>query len=88
MIPIPIAAMLAISRYRLFGIENVISYSVVYLTLTTVVIALYVLIVGLAIRLLPFEDDLIASFVATGLIIAVIYPIHQIVQRQRYRLQM
>jgi signal transduction histidine kinase len=80
-IALPIAASMAILRYRLYDIDRLINRTLVYAVLTSVVIALYVLIVvGLSAEVQLGGNNPVA-LVATGCIAVLFQPLRNRVQR-------
>jgi signal transduction histidine kinase len=77
----PIAIAVAVLRYRLDGIDVVINRTLVYSTLTALVVAVYVLVVGYLGAVLRREDDLLISLVATGLVAVLFAPARDRLQR-------
>ena len=70
-----------ILRYRLWDIDNLINRTLVYGTLTVLVIVLYVLIVGSLSALLPTSGNLVLSLIATGVIAVLFQPLRERLQR-------
>lgn len=82
----PLALGVAVLRYKLYRIDLLINRTLVYTFLSACVISLYVLVVvGLG-SLLPTQDDLLLSWVATGLIAILFQPVRQRVQQAINRL--
>jgi signal transduction histidine kinase len=86
LIALPVAIAIAVLRYRLDGIDVVINRTLVYLTLTAVVIGVYVLVVGYLGAALHTEDDLTISLVATGIVAVLFAPLRDRLQRGVNRL--
>ncbi len=82
---VPIAAGIAILRYRLYDIDLVINRTLVYGTLTACVVGIYVLVVGYLGALLR-TDDLLVSLVATGVVAVLFAPLRDRLQRVVNRL--
>ncbi len=78
---VPLALGFAILRYRLFDIDVIINRAVVYLTLTAIVVGIYVLVVGYLGALFHARNDLAISLIATGLVAVVFQPLRQRLQR-------
>lgn len=70
----PIAIGIAILRYQLYDIDVIINRTLVYGTLTALVISLYVFIVGYLGSLLRTENNLLISLFATGLVAVLFQP--------------
>ncbi len=80
-IALPVAASMAILRYRLYDIDRVINRTIVFGVLTAIVIVLYVLIVGgLSAELQPSGNSMVA-LAATGCIAVLFHPLRDRVQR-------
>jgi signal transduction histidine kinase len=76
----------ALLRYRLFDIDLVINRTLVYLSLSACVVALYVLVVGSLGTLLQLQGNLLVSLVATGLVAVLFQPLRERLQRSVDRL--
>src|SRR5438477_8377414 len=83
---IPIAAGIAILRYRLYAIDLIINRTLVYGTLTTGVIGLYVVVVGALSTQLQASGNLLVSVIATGLVAVLFQPLREWLQRGVNRL--
>jgi signal transduction histidine kinase len=82
----PIAIGVAILRYRLYDIDVIINRTLVYGSLTVLVIGFYVLIVGYLGSLLRTENNLLVSLFATGLVAVLFEPLRDRLQRGVNRL--
>ncbi|TFV80195.1 histidine kinase [Blastococcus sp. CT_GayMR20] len=82
----PVAVAVAVLRYRLDGIDVVIDRTLVYGTLTVLVVGIYVLVVGYLGVALRREDDLLVSLVATGIVAVLFAPLRDRLQRAVSRL--
>jgi signal transduction histidine kinase len=83
---IPLTLGVAILRYRLWDIDILINRTLVYGTLTACVVGLYVLVVvGLG-ALLQSSGNLLISLVATGLVVVLVQPLRERLQRAVNRL--
>lgn len=71
----------AILRYRLFDIDLIINRALVYATLTTLVVALYVVVVGYLSALFQTETNLLISLAATGVVAVFFQPLRDRLQR-------
>ncbi|SCG53589.1 GAF domain-containing sensor histidine kinase [Micromonospora rifamycinica] len=85
-IAIPGAMTLAVLRYRLYGLEQVINRTLVWLVMSLLVIAAFVGVVALLRDLVLRGDTSNASLVATGLIAVTFEPLRHRVQRGVNRL--
>ncbi|MFJ6199273.1 sensor histidine kinase [Micromonospora sp. NPDC092111] len=85
-IAIPGAMTLAVLRYRLYGLEQVINRTLVWLVMSLLVIAAFVATVALLRDLVLRGDTSNASLVATGLIAVTFEPLRHRVQRGVNRL--
>ncbi|MEO8286242.1 MAG: GAF domain-containing sensor histidine kinase [Chloroflexota bacterium] len=83
---IPLSMGLAILRYRLWDIDILINRTLVYGTLTAIVIVLYVLIVGSLSAFLQVSGNLIISLIATGIMAVLFQPLRERLQRGANRL--
>src|SRR3954453_13643348 len=75
LIALPVAVAIAVLRYRLDGIDVVITRPLVYAVLTVLVVGGYVLVVGYLGAAFAGRGDLTVSLVATGLIPVVFGPL-------------
>ena len=78
----PFSFAIAILRYRLWDIDLLINRTLVYSTLTGLVIGLYMFVVGIFGVLLPVQNNLFLSVLATGLIAALFQPLRVRLQRR------
>jgi signal transduction histidine kinase len=85
-INIVIATGIAILRYRLWDIDIVINRTLVYGSLTALIVGLYVLIVGSAGTVLQTGGSLPISLFATGIVAASFQPMRERLQRGVNRL--
>jgi len=83
---LPISLTIAVMRYQLFDIDLLINRSVVYLTLTAIVVGIYVLIVGYLGVLFRKGNNLAISLTATGLVAVIFQPLRDRLQRAINRL--
>jgi signal transduction histidine kinase len=81
MLIIPLSIGIAILRYHLYDIDLVISRTLVYGTLTTSIVLLYVLVVGGLGTVLQVQGNLIVSLIATGLAAVMFQPLRDRLQR-------
>lgn len=78
---VPVAAGIAILRYRLYDIDLLINRTLVYGALTACVVGVYVLIVGYLGALFQTSENLLISLVATGLVAVLFQPLRERLQR-------
>jgi len=83
---IPISVGVAILRYRLYDIDLIINRTLVYVALTAVIIAIYVLIVGYLGAVLQTGSNLAVSLIATGVVAVLFQPLRGRLQRYVNRL--
>jgi hypothetical protein len=77
---VPVAAGIAILKYRLYDIDAIINRTLVYGALTACVVGIYVLAVGYLGALLR-TDDLLISLIATGIVTVLFAPLRDRFQR-------
>ena len=83
---IAVAASIAILRYRLYDINLVINRTLVYVALTVIIVAVYILIVfGFGI-LFQSQGNLLIALFATGLVAIIFQPLRERVQRSVNRM--
>ncbi len=75
------ALAIAVLRYRLFDIDVLINRTLVYGSLTVIVVGVYVLAVGYLSELFQASGSFILSLLATGLIAVFFQPLRERVQR-------
>lgn len=86
-IPIlPVTLTIAVMRYRLYDIDIIINRTLVYGALTAIVVAIYVLIVGIVGTLLHTQGNILITLLATGLIAVLFHPLRERLQRGVNRL--
>lgn len=78
---VPVAAGIAILRYRLYDIDLVINRTLVYGALTACVVGVYILLVGYLGQLLHTETNLLVSLIATGVVAVLFAPLRERLQR-------
>jgi signal transduction histidine kinase len=83
---LPVALAVSILRYRLWDIDILINRTLVYFSLTTLVVGIYVLIVGSAGTLLQSGSNLSVSLFATGVVAVSFQPLRERLQRMVNRL--
>jgi signal transduction histidine kinase len=81
-----ITFVIAIVRYQLFDIDLIINRTLVYSALTTIVIALYMVIVSGFGSILQTKSNLPLSLFATGVIAVAFQPLRQRIQQRVNRL--
>lgn len=82
----PIAFAVGILRYRLFDIDVILNRALVYGVLTTLVVALYVVVVGGLSALLETRVSFVLSLLVTALAAVVFQPLRERLQRAVNRL--
>jgi len=83
---IPVAAGLAVLRYRLYDIDPIINRTLVYGVLTVGVAGVYVLVVGYLAAVFHVRDHLAVSLLSTGLVALLFQPMRERLQRGVNRL--
>jgi len=83
---IPFSFAVAILRHQLFDIEVIVNRTLVYGTLTAIVVGAYVLVVGALSVLLETQGNLIVALLATGLVASLFQPLRERLQRGVNRL--
>ncbi|MDQ3779406.1 MAG: sensor histidine kinase [Chloroflexota bacterium] len=83
---VPVAAGIAILRYRLYDIDLIVNRTLVYGALTGCVVGIYVLVVGYLGQLLRADDSLAISLLATGVVAVLFVPLRDRLQRAVNRL--
>jgi signal transduction histidine kinase len=86
MLLLPVSIGVAILRHRLWDIDVVINRTLVYVTLTGIVVGLYVVIVGGLGTLLRIQDNPVLSLLATGVVAVAFAPLRDWLQRSVNRL--
>jgi signal transduction histidine kinase len=83
---LPLSFGFAMLRYRLWDIDIIINRTLVYGTLTAIVVGFYVLVVGILLTLLDTFGDFLISLLATGLVAVLFQPLRARLQRGVNRL--
>lgn len=83
---VPISLTVSVMRYRLWEIDLVVNRTLVYGSLTAIVVAIYVLIVGGLGMIFQSQGSLLVALVATGLIAVLFQPLRAMVQQGVNRL--
>lgn len=78
---IPVAALFAMLRYRLWDIDPIVNRALVYALLTASVIGLYVVIIGWLGVVFRAHNSLLLSLVATGVVAVAFEPLRLVLQR-------
>jgi signal transduction histidine kinase len=86
MLIIPVSLTLSVLRYRLWEIDFVVNRTLVYGSLTAIVVVIYVLIVGGLGMIFQSQGSLLVALVATGLIAVLFQPLRAMVQKGVNRL--
>jgi signal transduction histidine kinase len=81
-----IAIGIAVLRYRLYNIDIIISRTLVYATLTAIIVSAYVLTVGLLGTFVPSGGNLVNALIAVGLVALIFNPLRERLQRGVNRL--
>lgn len=79
-LPTPLAFAVAILRYRLFDIDLIINRTLVYIALTSSIVGVYILTVGLLSTVFQLRGDLFVSLFATGLVAILFNPLRNRLQ--------
>ncbi|HSM54885.1 MAG TPA: histidine kinase, partial [Candidatus Sulfomarinibacteraceae bacterium] len=82
----PLAVAISILRHNLFDIDTLLNRALVYGGLTTVVIALYTVVVSLLSTFFQAGGNLFVALVATGLVAILFQPLRERLQRAVNRL--
>lgn len=83
---IPLSIAVAMFRYRLWNIDPIVNRTLVYATLTALVIGIYVLIVSYLSFLFRTQANFFISLVATGIIAVTFQPLRERLQQGVNRL--
>jgi signal transduction histidine kinase len=83
---LPLSFGFAILRSRLWDIDLIINRTVVYAILTTIVVGVYVLVVGILGTLLHTSGNFLVSLLATGLVAVLFQPLRARLQQMVNRL--
>lgn len=83
---LPLAAGIAILKYRLYDVDIIINRTLVYGALIVIILGLYVLVVGMASMLFQSVGNSLLAILATGLIAVLFHPLRQRLQRAVNRL--
>jgi signal transduction histidine kinase len=78
---LPVSVVFAIRRYRLWDINVLINRALVYGALTTLVIGIYVLAVGVLGETIQSNGNWLVSILATGLVAVLVQPLRDRLQR-------
>lgn len=85
-LPFPLAIAIAILRHNLFDIDRLINRTLVYGSLTAVIIGLYILIVGSLSVLFQARGNLLISLLATAVVAVLFQPLRDWLQQRVNRL--
>jgi signal transduction histidine kinase len=85
-LPIGLAVGVALLRYRLWDVDVVINRTLVYGTLTAILVAIYALIVTALGRLLQVEGSFAVSLIGAGVLAVLFQPLRDALQRGINRL--
>jgi len=83
---IPITLGLAVLRYRLWDIDPLINRTLVYFTLTSIIIVVYILIIGVLGVIFQDRGSMILALVATGAAAVIFQPLREWLQKTVNRL--
>ena len=83
---LPVSIAFAMLRYRLYDIDIILNRTLVYIVLTALVVATYVLIVGGLGALIQGQSDSWLPFIAVGVVALLLQPVRDRVQRGANRL--
>jgi signal transduction histidine kinase len=83
---IPLSLAIAVMRYRLWDIDLLIHRTLVYGSLTALIVIIYVLVVAVVGALFQTTGNLVPSLLATGLIAILFQPLRERLQRGVSRL--
>ena len=78
---LPVSIVFAIQRYRLWDINILVNRALVYGALTTIVISIYVVVVGALGTMIQGRGNLLVSILATGLVAVLVQPLRDRLQR-------
>jgi signal transduction histidine kinase len=81
MLGLPLIIGIAVFKYRLYAIDIVINRTVVYGSMTLMVVLTYVAIVGLLGALFHTGSNLMISLAATGVVAVIFQPLRELLQR-------
>jgi signal transduction histidine kinase len=81
-----VALLVAILRYRLFDIDIIIQRTLIYGSLTALVIGIYVVVIGVLSALFQTSGNLLVSLIATGIVAMLFQPLKQFLQNRITRL--
>ncbi|MBX3635061.1 MAG: hypothetical protein KF683_06695, partial [Rubrivivax sp.] len=83
---LPVSLTIAVWRYRLWDIDAIINRTLVYGSLTAIVVGIYMLVVGALGLLLHVRGSLFISLLGTGLVALLLQPLRERLQRAVNRL--
>jgi signal transduction histidine kinase len=86
LIGVPLTIGFSILRYRLWNIDILINRTLVYGALTAVIVALYLLVVGVCGALFSADNNVILAIIATSVAAVLFQPLRQRLQRGVNRL--
>ncbi len=78
---LPLSMSIAVLRYRLWDINLIIKRTLVYTSLTALVVAIYVVIVGSLGAMFQTHSSFLISFLATGVVAMLFQPLREHLQR-------
>lgn len=83
---LPLVLTFSVLRYRLWDLDILINRTFVYTTLTGMVVALYILVVGTLSVVFNSSDNLLVSLIATGVVAITFQPMRDQLQRNINRM--
>lgn len=78
---LPLSMTIAVLRYRLWDVNLIINRTLVYTSLTALVVGIYILIVGSLGAILQARGSLLVSLLATGIVAVLFQPLNERLQR-------
>lgn len=83
---IPLSILVAMFRYRLWNIDPIVNRTLVYMTLTALVVGIYVLVVSYLSFLFRTQANFFISLITTGIIAVIFQPLREWLQQVINRL--
>lgn len=83
---VPLFLTIAVMRFRLFEIDIIINRSLLFGTLTLIVILIYILVVGTLGTFFQAQGNLLIALLATGIVAVLFHPLRERMQRGVNRL--
>lgn len=85
-IPVPIALGMAILRHGAFDLQVAVNRSIVYGSLTLVIVGVYVAVLTILGAVLTEQAGFLTALLATGIVAVVVQPVRDLLQRSANRL--